>query len=111
MSNKAPYLTGVTLEAGGGGVPVLPLVRHLTLVHTDVFPARVAELGEQVLKAAAAVRSTVAHDVALTAQLVVALHAAEVMHVPASPFSLCALVSENYLPSGETHTHRFSSVC
>ena len=88
-------------------MPVLPLVCHLTLVHTDVFPTRVAELGKQVLETAAAVGATVAHDVALTAQLVVTLHAAEVMHVPAGPLSLSALVRKDYLSKDAVRLYVF----
>ena len=86
------HLTGVTLKAGGCSMPVLALMRHLSLVHADVLPAGVTELGKQVLKAGTAVGPAVPHDVALSAQLAVALHAAEMVHVPTGPLRLRALV-------------------
>ena len=101
LKTSGPHLTGVTLEAGGRGVPVLPLVGHLPLVHPDVLPAGVAELGEQVLEAGAAVGAAVTHDVALAAQLLVALQAAEVVHVPASALRLRALVRKDDLSAEE----------
>ena len=87
----------MALEALIRCVPVLTLVGHLTLVNADVLSARVAVLGVHVLEARAAVRTSVAHDVALAAHLTVALVAAEMLHVPTAPLRLRALVSEDNL--------------
>lgn len=66
-------------------------------VSTDVFSAGVAVLGVQGLVAGAAVGPALPHDVALAAQRSLAFEAAEVLHVPVSPFCLRALVCQNNL--------------
>lgn len=76
---------------------MLPLMSHLPLVNTDVLSTGVAELGKHVLEAATAVGPAITHDVALSSQLLVALHAAEVLHVPAGTLGLGALVREDDL--------------
>jgi len=85
------------LEAVVGGVPVLALVRHLALVDADRLAATVAVLGVHALEALAAERLRLLHDVALAAQLLGALVAREVIHVPALTFRFCALIREDYL--------------
>lgn len=59
---------------------------------TDVFPAGVAVLGVQGLKAGAAVRPALFHDVTLAAQNSLALETAKVLHVPVPALCLCALI-------------------
>jgi hypothetical protein len=87
----------VAAEAALGGVPVLALVAHLALVDADRVATRVAELGEQPVEAAQAKGPPVPHDVPLAAQLLVALKAREVLHVPRAALRLRALVRQNNL--------------
>lgn len=78
-------------------MPVLTVVAHLTLVHSDGLAAVIAVLGEHVVEASETVRLALSHDVSLTAQLLIAVEACEVLHVPRSTLSLGALVGQNYL--------------
>lgn len=64
---------------------------------TDVFSTGLTVLGIERLEAAAAVRPAVLHDVALAAQDGLAFETGEVLHVPVSPLSLCALVCKDDL--------------
>lgn len=84
-------------EAALSGVPVLPFVGHLPLVHPYRVAARVAVLGESGVEAVQAEGAAVPHHVPLPSQLTVALEAAEVAHVPSSSLGLRALVREDYL--------------
>lgn len=90
-------MTGRAAETALGSVPVLPLMGHLALVHTDGISAGVAVLGEHGVEAVQAVWPSLSHDVPLTAQLAIALEAAEVTHVPSLALGLRALVCEDYL--------------
>ena len=81
-----------------GGVPVSSVVAHLSLVDADRAAAGVARLGVERLEAGAAVGPRRTHDVALAAQVRVALEALEVTHVPALALRLRALRREDYLP-------------
>ena len=67
------------------------------MVHPDGLPAGVAVLSEHAVEAGEAVRTSLSHDVSLTAQVSVALEASEVFHVPGSALGFSALVGENYL--------------
>lgn len=78
-------------------MPVLSVVAHLALVHSDGLSAVVAVLGEHRVEAGQAEGLSVAHYVPLTAQLFVAFEAGEVLHVPCSSFRLGALICEDYL--------------
>jgi len=78
-------------------MPVLPVVAHLALVHPDGLPAVVAVLGEHRVEAVQTVRFALAHDVPLAAQLLVALVAGEVVHVPRPALRLRALVRQDDL--------------
>lgn len=62
-----------------------------------MLPAGVAVLGVERLKAGAAVRPSVLHDVALPSQHGLALKAAEVLHVPVAPLGLGALICKDDL--------------
>lgn len=86
-----------TGKAGLCGMPVLPIIGHLRVVHTDMLPARLAVLCIEGLEAAAAEGAAVLHDVPLSPQDRLALQAAEVFHVPMPALSFRALVSKNYL--------------
>jgi hypothetical protein len=68
-----------------------------TLIDPDGLAAGVAILGEHAVEAGEAVGSTLAHDVALTAQVLVAFETGKVFHVPGPPLSLSTLVREDYL--------------
>jgi len=68
---------------------------------TDVLGAGVAVLGVEGLEAAAAVGSAILHDVPLPPQHRLAFKAAEVLHVPVSPFGLGAFVGKNDLGRGK----------
>lgn len=65
---------------------------------TDVLAAGLAVLSIQRLKAAAAVRPAVLHDVALAAKDGLTLEAGKVLHVPVAALRLRALVGKNDLP-------------
>jgi hypothetical protein len=90
----------VAAEAALSGVPMLSFVTHLALVDADGVAARVAELSEEAVEATKAERATVSHDVPLAAQLLVALEAREMFHVPRSTLGFGALVCEDYLQNG-----------
>lgn len=62
-----------------------------------MLPAGLAVLCVQRLKAAAAVRPAVLHDVTLPPQDGLAFKTGEVLHVPVAPLGLRALVSEDDL--------------
>ena len=71
-----------------------------TLVNSNSFSASVAVFGEHAVEAAEAVRPALSHDVALAAQVAVALEAGEVLHVPGAGLGLGALVREDDLKEG-----------
>lgn len=79
---------------------MLALVRHLTLVYTDMFSAGVAVFGVQGLVAVAAVRPALSHDVPLAAQHRLTLKTTEVLHVPVPALSLRTLVRKDDLVAG-----------
>lgn len=89
--------TRAAREALIGGMPVLSVVAHLALVDADHLAAVVAVLGEHGVEAAQAVGLSLPHDVALPAQLMLALLAGEVFHVPGATLGLRALVREDDL--------------
>lgn len=99
-TTKQRAFTAGTTEAAFGGVPVLPIIRHLALINSNVVPTRVAVLGVERLKAGAAVWSSFLHDVPLAAQYCLALEAAEVLHVPVPALCLGALISKDDLVTG-----------
>ena len=78
-------------------MPVLAFVRHLTYVNTNRLTTGVTVLCIQPLKTLAAERVILTHDVPLTTQRAVALKAAEMLHVPATVLSFCALLGEDDL--------------
>ena len=80
-------------------VPVLTLMGHLALVDPYGLPARVTVFGEHAVKTAETVRPALAHDVALTAKLAIALETGEMEHVPGAPFGLSAFVGQDNLKS------------
>jgi len=88
---------GAAAEALVRRMPMLPVVAHLALVHPNHLPAVVAVLGEHRVEAGQTVRFALAHDVPLAAQLVLALLAGEVLHVPRPTLRLRALVREDDL--------------
>ena len=87
-------LAGPTQEAGGNGMPVLALVRHLALIDADDFAAGIAVLGKHAVEAAQAIGASLAHDVALPTELEVALVTDKVLHVPGATLGLGALIRE-----------------
>lgn len=103
-------MAGVAGEAALRGVPVLSLVRHLSLVDADGLAARVAVLREAAVEAGQAVGACLAHDVPLPAQLLGALRAGEVFHVPRAPLRLRALVRQDYLITSRTSRFQGLSV-
>ena len=76
---------------------MLATMSHLSLVHADLLSATITELREASLEALAAIRLVIFHDISLTAQLLVAVEAGKVLHVPTSFLSLCAFVCKDYL--------------
>ena len=71
-----------------------------TLVHPNGFPTSIAVLCKHAVKAGEAVGATLSHDVALAAQVPVALKAGKVLHVPSTTLGLGALVGEDDLKVG-----------
>ena len=67
------------------------------MVNSNSLSTGVAVLGEHAVEAAEAVGPPVPHDVALAAQVPVALEAGEVLHVPGAALRLRALVRKYYL--------------
>lgn len=88
---------GVAREALVGGMPMLAIVAHLSLVDANGLAAIVAVLGEHRVEAEQAVGLPLAHYVALPAQLLVALVAGKVVHVPGTSLGLGALVRQDNL--------------
>lgn len=70
---------------------------HLTLVHADGLAAIIAVLGEHVVEAPETIRLALSHDVSLAAQLLIAIEACKVLHVPSPTLSFRALIGQNYL--------------
>lgn len=64
------------------------------MVHADRVAARIAILGEQTVETLQTVRTAVPHDVPLAAQLLVALQAREVFHVPSAALRFRTLVGQ-----------------
>lgn len=73
-------------------MPMLAIVAHLALIHTNDLAAVVTVLGEHGVKAAQAIRLALAHYIPLAAQLMLALLAGEVLHVPGATLGLRALI-------------------
>ena len=67
------------------------------MIHADGFAAGVAILGKHAVETGEAVGSALPHDVALAAQVPVALEAGKVLHVPGPALRLGALVREDDL--------------
>lgn len=82
-------------------MPVLAIVAHLTLIHTNGLAAVVTVLGEHRVEAEQTIRFALAHYVTLTAQLLLALLARKVVHMPGTSFRLGAFIGEDYLRRGE----------
>lgn len=91
------HATCVTVEAGVGGVPVLRFVGHLRLVGFDAFTARITVLGVHGLEAAEAERLALSHHIALAAQALLAVRAAEMVHMPTVTFGFGAFITEDDL--------------
>lgn len=84
--------------------------RCLVMVwHTNMFPAGVAVLSVEGLKAGAAVRTTLLHDVALPPQHCLTLETAEVLHVPVTALRLSALICKDDLRKEEYRIYCQSS--
>jgi hypothetical protein len=83
-------------------MPVLAIVSHLSLVHPDMFPTAITVLCIHALKTLAAVGPAFSHDVPLSSKLLVTLKTAEMLHVPATPFSLRTLIRKDDLITGST---------
>lgn len=78
-------------------MPMLAIVAHLSLVDANGLATIVAVLGEHRVKAEQAIGLPLPHDVALPAQLLVALVAGKVVHVPGTSLGLGALVRQDNL--------------
>jgi hypothetical protein len=78
-------------------MPMLAIMTHLTLVHTNRFSTIIAILGKHVIEASETIRFAFSHDVSLTAQLLIAIEACKMAHVPRTTLSFCAFISQNYL--------------
>jgi hypothetical protein len=78
-------------------MPVLAIMTHLTLVNANRLATVIAILSKHVVEAAQTVRLAFSHDVSLTAQLLVAVEAGKVLHVPSAALSFRAFVGQNYL--------------
>jgi hypothetical protein len=78
-------------------MPVLAVMAHLALIDTDGLAAIVAVLGEHVVEAAETVRLALSHDVALAAELLIAVEACKVLHVPRTTLGLGALIGQDNL--------------
>jgi len=87
----------VTFETVWCSMPMLTFVSHLSLVHSNVFCACITELGKHSLKTHTTKWPPFLHDVTLTTELGVTLKTREVLHVPATSFSLCTLISKDNL--------------
>lgn len=87
----------MTREATFCCMPVLTLMGHLGLVYSYWFPTCVTVLRKAVVEAGQAVWLRFPHDVPLSTELLGALLAGEVLHVPCSTLGFCALVCENNL--------------
>jgi hypothetical protein len=78
-------------------MPMLSVMTHLTLIHTDGLATIVAVLRKHVVETAETVRLALSHNVSLTAQLFIAVKARKMFHVPSSTLSLGTLIGKNYL--------------
>ena len=78
-------------------MPVLTIMAHLTLIHSNYLATVVTVLGKHGIKTAEAVGLALAHYLALTAQLMIALKAGKMLHVPGSSLRFGAFIGEDYL--------------
>lgn len=78
-------------------MPMLPIIGHLSMIHTNMFAAGFAVLCIEGLEASTAEGPSVLHDVSLPTEDSLTLEATEMLHVPVAAFSLCALVCKNDL--------------
>ena len=67
------------------------------MVNADGFATGITVLGEHAVEAGEAVGPPLPHDVPLAAQVLVALEAGKVLHVPGPALRLSALVREDDL--------------
>lgn len=74
---------------------------HLSLVYSNGLPAVVTVLCEHGVEADQTERLPFPHDVPLATQLLVALEAGKVFHVPGTSLSLCALIGQDNLKGEE----------
>lgn len=82
-------------------MPVLAVVTHLTLIHTDGLATVVTVLSEHRVEAEQTIRFALSHYITLTAQLLLALLTRKVVHMPGTSFRLGAFIGEDYLRQGE----------
>lgn len=74
-----------------------PISKNQRAPRTNPLPAGIAVLRVEGFKAAAAVRFPLLHDIALASERAPAFQAAEVLHVPVTPFCFGALVRQDDL--------------
>lgn len=80
-------------------MPMLSFVTHLSLIHTDRFPTRIAVFGEHSIEAVQAKGPPIPHYVPLAPELSLAFGTREVFHVPGPSFRFRTLVGEDNLQS------------
>ena len=76
---------------------MLTLVAHLSLVDSNRIAAMFAIFGKHRIETTQTVWFSVAHDVPLAAQLIIAFRTREMLHMPSSSFGFGAFVREDYL--------------
>lgn len=78
-------------------MPLMPVVCHATLVQANDFTTRLTAFCTVQLKAEAAIRSTITHQILLTGEKFVTFETGKVSHVPATTFRFSTFVRKNYL--------------
>ena len=78
-------------------MPMLSIVTHLTLIDTYRLATKIAIFSKHVIKAAETIRLSLTHNVPLTAQLLIAVKACKVLHMPSSSLRFRAFIRKNNL--------------
>lgn len=78
-------------------MPMLAVMRHLSLIDTNRLTAVVTVFGEHCVETVQTIRFTIAHNVPLATQLFVTLETSKVFHVPCTSLGLRTFISKDYL--------------
>lgn len=97
------------------GMPMLAVMTHLSLIHTNGFSTKITVLGKHGIEAKQTIRLTLAHNIALAAQLLFTFMTGKMIHMPGTSFSFGAFISQDNLRKKKKKKHKvlksFSCCC